>query len=249
MLAVVSLTTLVVAAGCGDDGDTSRARPGAATKDAPAAADERVIATIGDSVVAGSPLWDPDVKLREAIPGADEQSQWQSWVETDATLRNCGVRGERTDQIGLRYRECAKGADAVVVQGGLHDIVGQRDVRQVLTDLTCMVDTAIADGVPVAVADVLPFTNGDARTAADIDELNASIAQMAAARGIPMLPFNATLADPAAPTRMQAALTIDGDHPNVAGYRLLGERAWREPALGTSVVAHRDGHCIHLDLD
>jgi lysophospholipase L1-like esterase len=30
------------------------------------------------------------------------------------------------------------------------------------------------------------------------------------------------VADPRDPDRMRAALTADGDHPNVAGYRRLG---------------------------
>ncbi len=40
-----------------------------------------------------------------------------------------------------------------------------------------------------------------------------------------MLPFHDTLEDPAVPGRMRPELTAHGDHPSIAGYRLLGETA------------------------
>jgi lysophospholipase L1-like esterase len=46
---------------------------------------------------------------------------------------------------------------------------------------------------------------------------------------VPVLPFHDTLEDPQRPGRMRAELTADGDHPSVAGYRLLGERAFSLP--------------------
>jgi lysophospholipase L1-like esterase len=49
------------------------------------------------------------------------------------------------------------------------------------------------------------------------------------ARGVELLPFHDALEDPAVPGTMRADLTIDGDHPSVAGYRLLGERAFELP--------------------
>jgi len=75
----------------------------------------------------------------------------------------------------------------------------------------------------MAVTDVLPWNNGDERTAADIERLNALIRLVDA----PLLPFHDTLADPADPTRMGDGWTDDGDHPSVEGHRLLGERAFR----------------------
>lgn len=229
-------------AGCGTDTGSTEA------PQKPSASKARPIATLGDSIVAGTPLWDPDAEVRAALPAVDEDSQWQRWVDTTAPMRNCGVPGERTDQIGLRYRDCVTGARAVVVQGGINDIAGSRDVRNTALDLECMVDQAIADDLPVAMVEVLPWNNGDPTHAAAIRELNGMIHALADARGIPVLPFFATLEDPAMPGRMPAALTGDGDHPNLAGYRKLGEVAWREPKLGTPVRAHRDGDCLHLDL-
>jgi lysophospholipase L1-like esterase len=46
---------------------------------------------------------------------------------------------------------------------------------------------------------------------------------------VPVLPFYETLQDHDRPGRMREEWTSDGDHPSVAGYRLLGERAFRLP--------------------
>ena len=97
-----------------------------------------------------------------------------------------------------------------------------------------MLERGRAAGIALAVTDVLPWNNGDARAAADIERLNALIRQLDAGA---LLPFHDTLADPADPTRMGDGLTDDGDHPSVEGHRLLGERAFRldvelEPVVG-----------------
>ena len=47
---------------------------------------------------------------------------------------------------------------------------------------------------------------------------------------MPVLPFHDTLEDPDAPGRMKPEwCNEDGDHPSVAGYRRLGELAFRLP--------------------
>jgi hypothetical protein len=44
-----------------------------------------VVACLGDSITAGSPLWDPDPDVRARLGAAlDERSQWEWW----ATLRD-----------------------------------------------------------------------------------------------------------------------------------------------------------------
>ena len=46
---------------------------------------------------------------------------------------------------------------------------------------------------------------------------------------MPVLPFHDTLEDPEQPGRMRDDWTFEGDHPSIAGYRLLGELAFRLP--------------------
>ena len=91
-----------------------------------------------------------------------------------------------------------------------------------------MVQRGRALGLRVAIADVLPWNNGTREQAAAIRKLNGLIAEIARDEGIPLLPFHDTLVDSSTPDRMNAEWThADGDHPSVAGYRRLGELAFR----------------------
>jgi lysophospholipase L1-like esterase len=183
-----------------------------------------VVAVAGDSISAGSPLWDPDPAVRARIPKPDERSQWQWWAaQADPRLefRTTAVYAERTDEIARRL--VLDGADVLVVQGGINDVVQRRRVEEAAVNIEAMLERGRTAGLVVAVTDVLPWNNGDERTAADIERLNALIRLVDA----PLLPFHDTLADPADSTRMGGGWTDDGDHPSVEGHRLLGERAFR----------------------
>jgi lysophospholipase L1-like esterase len=185
-----------------------------------------VVAVVGDSISAGSPLWDPDEAVRARIAAPDERSQWQFWAaRADPRLefRTTAVYGERTDQIARRLDLVLPGADVLVVQGGINDVVQRRPVEEAARSLEAMLARGREAGLELAVADVLPWNNGDGRAAADIDRLNALIRQLPAT----LLPFHDTLVDPADPSRMGPGLSDDGDHPSIEGHRLLGERAFR----------------------
>ena len=188
-----------------------------------------VVACLGDSITAGSPLWDPDAVVRARLgDAADPPSQWEHWAGLAAPrlrFRNHGVYGERTDEIAARLGVAALGANVLVVQGGINDVVQRRPVEETARNLAAMVEDGLRRGLAVALADVLPWNNGDARVAADIAALNALIHALAADLGVPLLPFHDTLVDPARPERMRDGLSDDGDHPSVEGHRLLGERS------------------------
>ncbi len=185
-----------------------------------------VVAAIGDSITAGSPEYDPR-------RGGDEESQWEYWAaRADARLafRNCGVYGERTDEIGARLEECVDGADVLVVQGGINDIAQGRSLEAAAADLRAMVRRGKELVLRVAIADVLPWNNGWPDAEPEIREFNALIAELARDEGVPLLPFHDTLEDPERPGRMKEEWTHpDGDHPSIAGYRRLGELAFRLP--------------------
>jgi lysophospholipase L1-like esterase len=191
-----------------------------------------VVAVAGDSISAGSPLWDPDPAVRTRIAVSDERSQWQWWASrADARLefRTTAVYGERTDEIARRLELVLPGADVLVVQGGINDIAQRRPVEEAAVNIDAMLARGRAAGVALAMADVLPWDNGDEQAAAAIRHLNALIRQLAAAAGATLLPFHETLADRVNPLRMGDGLTEDGDHPSVEGHRLLGETAFRLP--------------------
>src|SRR5215471_8050383 len=160
-----------------------------------------VVAVAGDSISAGSPLWDPDPRARAWIPAPDERSQWQWWAaQADPRLefRTTAVYGDRTDQIAGRLDRILDGADVLVVQGGINDVVQRRPVEEAALNIVAMLERGRAAGLAVAVTDVLPWNNGDGRAAADIGRLNELIGRL----NTTLLPFHDTLADPADPTRM-----------------------------------------------
>jgi lysophospholipase L1-like esterase len=195
---------------------------------------EIVVAALGDSITAGSPAWDPDPAVRARIGAAlDERSPWGWWAAArDARLRfrNCGVYGERTDEIALRLEGAADGADVLVVQGGINDIAQGRSVEAAAADLRAIVRRGLELGLGVLLADVLPWNARYPEADQEIRRLNALVARVAAEEGIAVLPFHATLEDAAAPGRMRPDWVSDGDHPSVEGYRRLGELA-AAPAL------------------
>ena len=183
------------------------------------------VAVVGDSISAGSPLWDPDPAVRARITAPDERSQWQWWAaQADQRLefRTSAVYGERTDQIARRLELVLGGADVLVVQGGINDIAQQRPVEEAARNLEAMVERGRDVGLAVAVPDVLPWPAGDARAAGEIARLNELICAInGAIGGVTHLPFHDTLAGAG------FDWSDDGDHPSVEGCRLLGECAAR----------------------
>src|ERR671925_419133 len=187
----------------------------------------RKIAALGDSITAGSPLWDPDPAVRERIGAAlDERSQWEWWAARATAgleLRNCGVCGERAEEIERRLERCADGAGALVVQGGINDVAQGRPVEDAAAALRRMVRRGLSLGLSVALADVLPWNNGWPAAEPAIRRLNGLVLAIGHEEAVPVLPFHDTLEDPERPGRMREEWTDDGDHPSVEGYRLLGE--------------------------
>jgi lysophospholipase L1-like esterase len=179
-------------------------------------ASEVHVAAIGDSITAGSP-WDddPEIGWPAAAAAADPRLRF--------TVR--AVHGKRTDEIAAWLDEAAVGADVLVVQGGINDIAQGRPVADAARNLESMIRRGQELGLPVAVADVLPWNNGWPAAEPSIRELNALIEAM----GVPVLPFHDTLQDPERPGRMREDWTVEGDHPSQHGYRRLGELAFRLP--------------------
>ena len=214
----MTLSAVLLLAGCGSGGTPARST---------------LVATLGDSITAGSPGHDPDPRMRETLGfGGDAKSQWQYWAQKahpGLRFRNCGVYGQRTDEILRRLDGCAREAQVLVVQGGINDIAQGRPVETAAENLRRMVRRGRALGLEVEIANLLPWNNGYPEADPKIRRLNRLIDELADAEHVPVLPFYSTLEDPARPGRMKEQWTSDGDHPSIEGYRLLGERAFRLP--------------------
>ena len=173
-----------------------------------------VVAALGDSITEGSP----------GLMGWD---QWAARANSRLEVRNCGIYGQRTDQIAARLENCARGADVLIVQGGINDIAQGREVEAAAINLRSMVRRGKELGLRVALADVLPWNNGWPDAEPKIRRLNELIAQIVHDEGVTLLAFHDTLEDPERPGRMREEWTHEGDHPNEDGYRRLAELALR----------------------
>jgi lysophospholipase L1-like esterase len=211
----------VVVAGCGGGGGNN--------------GDQRVIAAVGDSITAGNPGYEPDPGIRRQLGlGDDAESQWEWWAQQEhpeLQIRNCGVRGERTDEIVQRLDSCTQGADGVVIQGGINDLAQGIPVEAVAANLRGMVRASKQLNLDVAIADVLPLNRFHPEADAQIAALNARIHRIGVQEDVPVLPFHDTLEDPNAPGLIKAGwISPDGEHPSVEGYRRLGEVAFQPPS-------------------
>jgi lysophospholipase L1-like esterase len=148
---------------------------------------------------------------------------WAALADPRLEFRNCGIYGQRTEEIMERLDDCARGADVLVVQGGINDIAQGRSVERAAENLRAMVRRGKELGLRVLLVDVLPWNNGWPDAEPKIRRLNELIAELAREEGVPLLSFHDTLEDPERPGRMREDWTSDGDHPSVTGYRRLGE--------------------------
>jgi len=236
-MARIVLFALIAAllAGCGGDDEPAAPEP-SETAQVPEDSGTVAVAALGDSITSGSPLYDPDANSRAALGfGDDERSQFEYWASVaEPTLEfdNCGVFGERTDEIAQRLASCAEGADVMIVQGGINDIAqalaggpdaGLEAARLAAANIDGMLAEAEEMGLEVAVANVLPWNNGHPVADRPIEQLNSDIAEIAKRRGVPVLDFYGALEDPDEAGLMAPDFTDDGDHPSVEGYRVLGE--------------------------
>jgi lysophospholipase L1-like esterase len=169
-----------------------------------------VVAALGDSITEGS-------------PGLEGWDVWAARADARLQIRNCGIYGQRTDAIAERLDECARGADVLIVQGGINDIAQGRDVESAAENLRSIVRRGGELGLRVYLADVLPWNNGWPDAEPTIRRLNALVREIAHTERVPLLRFHDALEDPERPGRMREEWTSDGDHPSIAGYRILGE--------------------------
>lgn len=187
------------------------------------------VTALGDSITAGAPLWDPDKATRDSLGAgvADEKSQYEYWAGSrldDARFRNCGVSGERTDEIANRFDECTRGAEVLIVQGGANDIAQGRSVESAAKNLRAMVQRGKERDLRVAITEVVPWNGGHPDATPKIRRLNQLIAQIGKEEDVPVYEWNKALEDPAKPGRMRAEYVADDQiHPTVAGYKRLGE--------------------------
>lgn len=240
MRAALAVAAILVVAGCGADEKFKPAPSSTAStpvESAPLGASPGSsggfrprpgavqVAALGDSITAGSPLWDPNPDVRAGIADRlNDQSQYAYWAERElrgkVRIRNCGVFGERTDAIAARLAGCARGAKVILIEGGINDIAQGRTPQSVAKNLERMVGQAKRAKVAPILTEVLPWTGGYPEAAPKVLRANELIHALARREEVPVAPWYDALNDGG---RMKPGLGIDDSHPSVAGYRKMGE--------------------------
>jgi lysophospholipase L1-like esterase len=164
--------------------------------------------------------------LREELDAHDPESQWEHWAEVELgdeyDVRNCGVPGDRTDEIAVRMDACVDGADVVVLQGGINDLVQGFTPQRAIRNLREMIRRVRKADASVFVANVLPVNRRRALLVDEIARMNEMVRELTREENVELIDFFDVLEGPAGPSRLPERWTADGVHPSVDGYRRLG---------------------------
>ncbi|MDR5727121.1 MAG: SGNH/GDSL hydrolase family protein [Terriglobia bacterium] len=155
---------------------------------------------------------------------------------------NRGISGQTTPQMLIRFWPdvIALQPKVVVILAGTNDIAGNTGPstpEMIQENFMAMADLATANGIRVVLASILPAADYRWRPGIDpkpvIRGLNAWMRAYCAQKGYVYLDYYSAMVN--AEQGMKSELTIDGVHPNAAGYAVmspLAEKAIAE-ALGT----------------
>ena len=179
---------------------------------APAAA--RSVVLIGDSIT-------------EAWEFADPQFAARGWIDR-------GISGQTTQQILLRFPAdvLALHPRVVHIMAGTNDVAGNggpTTLDAIEANLAAMVVLAKADGIRVVLAAVPPAASfgwaPELRPTPVIAALNARLRALAIRERVDFVDYGEVLATPEG--AMRDELSLDGVHPNAAGYAAMAPLARR----------------------
>ena len=182
------------------------------------------IVAIGDSTTAGTPAYASPLEAPPSGRG-DHTSQYAYWLmqsHPEWEVLNCGVNGERSDQIRDRFdRDVVSARPAIVVViAGVNDVYQGRAVHEVTRHLRWMYDRALGAGIRVVAGTILPYDTATPEQNDEMHRINAWIQQQTDAD--PALGFADTRAAVGAPG--QPDLLSDSPdhlHPSSSGYRAM----------------------------
>jgi lysophospholipase L1-like esterase len=146
---------------------------------------------------------------------------------------NRGISGQTTPQMLIRFWPdvVALGPKVVVILAGTNDIAGNTGpttLEAIEDNLMAMTQLARSSGIRVVLASLLPVTDAISpqttrRPPEKIVELNQWIRDFATQNGMVYLDYYSALIDDQKMFRKE--LTVDGLHPNDAGYEVMGPLA------------------------
>jgi lysophospholipase L1-like esterase len=141
---------------------------------------------------------------------------------------NRGISGQTTPQMVLRFDQDVIALHPAVVHilAGANDIAGNTGpmtLTQTEANIRRMAESARAHGIRVVIGSGLPARafpwRPEKHPAAAIAELNQRLRDYAHRRGFTYADYYGAMADPDG--GMRSGISIDGVHPNAAGYAMM----------------------------
>jgi len=203
-----------------------------------AASITRIVA-LGDSTTAGTPAFKSALEAPPKGSG-DATSQYAYWLmqsHPEWEVLNCGVNGERSDEIHARFDRDVVGASpaAVVIIAGVNDVYQGRPVGHVTGQLRAMYARAAAAGIRVVAGSILPFDTATPEQNGHMRHINDWIRRLP---GILFVDTRAAVAMAGNPDVLFES--PDGLHPTSAGYHRMADviRPALEQVLGEDGLSY-----------
>ena len=184
------------------------------------------IVCLGDSTTAGTPLFKSPVETPPDGEG-DERSQFVYWLRQlhpDWRFLNCGVNGERTDQVAARFDRDVLGnrPDALILIAGVNDVYQGRGADEVTRNLQAIYERARTEKIPLIAGSIVPYNTATGDQNQRMHSVNDWIRRAAnRGSGISFVDTRAATAAPENPD--QLAGSPDGLHPDIEGYKRMAE--------------------------
>jgi lysophospholipase L1-like esterase len=187
--------------------------------------DSLTIVALGDSTTAGTPGFRSP---REAPPegSGDPESQYAHWIlerHPEWRVLNRGIAGERSDQILKRFESdvSAQNPDMVIILAGVNDLYQGYAPEWIESQLERMYQLAAEAGIQVVTCSILPYDGAGPAVLKKMREVNDWIRTRSTELGLNYCDTYSAAEDSSRPGKLSG--TADGLHPDVEGYRKIGE--------------------------
>lgn len=133
------------------------------------------------------------------------------------------MNGERTDQILRRLEADLKTLrpDAVVLLAGVNDLYQDYPLEQIEKNLEKMYRLVREQGIPLIACTIIPYNGMSPHDYQRMREVNEWIRKRSRELSLGFCDLFSVTEDPARPGNLIS--TSDGLHPDVEGYRRMGE--------------------------
>lgn len=186
---------------------------------------EVTILAMGDSTTAGTPGFRSPVENPPDGSG-NPQSQYAYWMmqrHPKWRVLNRGVNGERIDQMARRFQTdvATFHPDAVIILAGVNDLCQDYSAERVKSRLKALYDEAQKNHLKVMTCTILPYNGSSPSARAGMRRVNEWIRSYSKKSKLGFCDLFTALQHPHRPWNLIS--TADGLHPDVAGYRRMGE--------------------------